>query len=147
MPLFKKSQGIMPNEYLYSTVGNLFNTYTLSLSAVTNSSVSQSMANLKDDKGNYYANKGWLLAKITSGIQNGKVGPYDSGASDGRQTAANIVGFLDTFANLEDGDKDVGVLYVGTVTKENVYVEGTKGNPSDTIKGYLRTATLDILFK
>jgi len=147
MPLFKKSQGIMPNEYLYSTVGNLFNTYTLSLSAVTNASVSHSMANLKDDKGNYYANKGWLLAKITSGIQSGKVGPYDSSATDGRQTSTNIVGFLDTFSNLEDGDKDISVLYVGTVKGAQVYVEGTQGDPSVTIKDYLRTASLDVLFK
>lgn len=147
MPLFKKEQGIMPNEYLYSTVGNRFNTYTLSLSAVTVSVVSNSMANLKDDQGNYYMNKGWLLAKITSGTQNGKVGPYDANATDGRQTSTNVVGFNDTFADLSDGDKDVGVLWGGTVNKTKVYAQGTQGDPGSTIQGYLRTAELDVLFK
>jgi len=147
MPYFKKKQSIMPNEYLYSTTGNLFKTYTLSLSAVTDSSVTNSMANLVDSDTNYFVNKGWVMASITSGEENGKIGPYDSSASDGRQTTTNIIGLNDTFADLTDGDKDVGVLYVGTVNTALLYYEGTLGSPSTTVQDYLRTRNMDITFK
>lgn len=40
---------------------------------------------------------GTVLAKITSGADSGKVGPVDSGATDGREVAANIVGINNTF--------------------------------------------------
>jgi hypothetical protein len=146
MPYIAKTQGLMANEYLASTHDNRFDSYTLSLSAVMDS-VTGGMKNLQDDRGNYYVNKGWLLALITSGDEAGKVGPYDSGARDGRQTSSNIVGFNDTFALLTDGDVDVGVLYAGTVKKTNVYVEGTKGTTDGTVMGYCKSATLDILFR
>ena len=40
---------------------------------------------------------GTLIAKITSGPDSGKYGVFDFGATDGRQTAANLVGIDQTF--------------------------------------------------
>lgn len=47
---------------------------------------------------------GVTLGKITSGGQTGKYGPYDNGASDGRQT---MVGHLDQAVKVTSGGADV----------------------------------------
>lgn len=68
---------------------------------------------------------GTVLAKITSGADAGKVGPYQSIAgtaalpSDGRQTAANIVGINRTFLPWEliERDVEVGVVYECTAVQ------------------------------
>lgn len=59
---------------------------------------------------------GTVIAKITSGAGSGKVGVFDSGATDGRQTTSNIVGVVDTFLpwELEERDADVAVTYEAT---------------------------------
>lgn len=59
---------------------------------------------------------GTVMAKITSGAEVGKVGPYMSdtvGITDGRQTAANIVGLNQTFLpwQLMERDVEIGVVY------------------------------------
>lgn len=65
--------------------------------------------------------KGAVLAKITSaGADQGKVGPRDAGASDGRQTTTNIVGINNTFlpTQLLYRDVEVAVVYEATVVQE-----------------------------
>lgn len=56
---------------------------------------------------------GTVLAKITTGPEAGKVGPFQPGGTDGRELAANIVGLNDTFLpwQLIERDVEVGVVY------------------------------------
>ena len=144
MAQFSRYNGVINNAYLYSTVGNQFASYTVSASVVT-----------ADATGNKWLNRGVLMAKITVGAEANKVGPYDANAWDGRQTSTNIVGYNDTFCQLRratlDVDKDVGVLYRGTVTAAQVIVYSsgtpTQGDPGATIQGYCRTASMHILHK
>ena len=64
---------------------------------------------------------GTVMASITSGADSGKIGVYDLdtsvGITDGRQTAANIVGVCDTFVpwQLNERDVDVAVVYEAAV--------------------------------
>lgn len=64
---------------------------------------------------------GTVMAKITSGADDGKIGVYDtdSGVTDGRQTAANIVGLAETFVPWQLGvrDVDIAVVYEATVVE------------------------------
>lgn len=65
---------------------------------------------------------GTVMAKITSGPEAGKVGPYQpdvvsgtvttAGATDGRQTAANIVGLNLTFLPWQLIERDVEISCV-----------------------------------
>ena len=58
------------------------------------------------------AQPGLVLARITGGADAHKVGPFDSGASDGRQTVANIVGILNTFVPWQLMERDVDISFV-----------------------------------
>lgn len=62
---------------------------------------------------------GTVLAKITSGAEAGKVGVFQAGATDGRQTAANIVGLNDTFLpwQLLERDVEVAAVYEATAVQ------------------------------
>lgn len=55
---------------------------------------------------------GTVLAKITSGTDTGKVGPFQAGVTDGRQTVANIVGLCQTFIPWQTLVRDVDVAAV-----------------------------------
>ena len=63
---------------------------------------------------------GTILAKITAaGPDQDKVGVYDTTASDGRQTVANIVGINDTFVPWQLMERDVEVsVTIGAFVKE-----------------------------
>lgn len=64
---------------------------------------------------------GTVLAKITAaGADLGKVGVYDTTATDGRQTVANIVGFNDTFVpwQLLERDVEVAVVYDAAIVED-----------------------------
>lgn len=60
---------------------------------------------------------GTVMAKITSGPDAGKIGPFQAGVTDGRQTLANIVGLNLTFLpwQLMERDVEVSVCYDTTV--------------------------------
>lgn len=76
---------------------------------------------------------GTVMAKITSGGDAGKVGPYQSNATDGRQTAANIVGLNVTFLPWQTIERDVeiSVAYDSTVAVQAWCFEyNTSGVPS-----------------
>lgn len=62
---------------------------------------------------------GEVMAKITSGAEAGKIGPFQAGATDGRQTTANIVGINDTFLpwQLLERDVEVAVTYAVTAVQ------------------------------
>lgn len=100
------------NEYLRSTVGNRFESYTCARATVP-----------ADADGNRVLQTGTVMAAITSGGDTGKIGPYSLGATDGRQTAANIVGVSDSFLpyQLNDYDREVSVLKAGRVVSSACY--------------------------
>lgn len=100
------------SEYLRSTVGNRFESYTCARASVP-----------ADADGNRVLQSGTVMAKITSGGDSGKIGPYSTTATDGRQTAANIVGVCDSFLpyHLNDFDREVSVLKSGRVVASACY--------------------------
>jgi hypothetical protein len=132
------ASGIVIKDYLYSTEGTQFDSYTIDADTVTTT----------DDDSEKYLNKGVVLAKITSpAAASGLVGPYLPTATDGRQLTYNIVGINDTFADLSEGDVDAGVLVKGTVRESKIVMGAADGALPPTYKELLRTATLDILVK
>lgn len=106
------------NEYLRSTRGHIFEHYTIAASSVA-----------LDANGNKVLQTGTILARITSAAGTstasdvGKVGPFQPGASDGRQTVGNIVGVNDSFYpyQLLRGDREVSVLKHGRIVGANCY--------------------------
>jgi hypothetical protein len=113
MPSFTKGGGnrtpFGKNAYLRSTDVLHTESYTLAASTVTAQTIDGN-ANQK------ILQPGTVLAKITSGAEAGKVGPYQGQAgttvTDGRQTAANIVGLNDTFLPWQLIERDVEVSAV-----------------------------------
>jgi hypothetical protein len=104
------------NVYLRSTAGLKFESYTVAASTVR----AQTIDGFAGQK---ILQPGTVLAKITSGGDSGKVGPFhvDASVTDGRQTAANIVGINDTFLpwQLIERDVEVAALYNGAVVQAN----------------------------
>ncbi len=132
------ASGIVVKEYLYSTEGTQFESYTIDSDTVST----------VDSDNKKYLNKGVVLARITSpATASGLVGPYDPTESDGRQLDYNIVGINDTFADLSEGDVDAGVLVNGTVKESEIVMGDADGALPPTYKELLRTSTLDILVK
>lgn len=94
---------------------------------------------------------GTVLAKATSGAGSGKVGVFDTGASDGRQTVANIVGINNTFLpwQLKERDVEVSVVKEARVYQNYCfqYTAGVRAALSDANSDELRgKKDLDILF-
>lgn len=132
------ASGITISEYLASSEGNIFSSVTIDATAVST----------VDSDSKKYMNKGILLAKInTPATASGLVGPWDPTASDGRELNANIVGFNDTFADLSQGDVEAGVLIKGTVKEAKVVMGSADGAIPDHYKEYVRTDSLDIIFR
>ena len=75
-----------------------------------------------DGDGNRIVTKGTLLTKITA---SGKYGPYDSGASDGRENVEDTAGFLFESTNVKDGDVVAGILVHGSVLEARVSVDAS----------------------
>lgn len=135
---FNTASGIAVAEYLASTVGNVFDSATIEDAVVTT----------VDSLNNKYLNKGVVLAKInTPSASSGLVGPYSEAATDGRELDHNIVGINDTFADLTDGNKNVGVLVVGTVKESKVVMSSYSGSVPQLLKDKLRNSHLDIIFR
>lgn len=54
---------------------------------------------------------GTIVAKATSGTFSGKLGVFSAAATDGRQTAANIVGVAETFLPWQLLERDVEIAF------------------------------------
>lgn len=95
---------------------------------------------------------GTVLATITSGPDTDKVGPFQAGVTDGRQTLANIVGLNKTFLpwQLIDRDVEVAVIYEADVVQENCIMLDAGGLPvaldDTTAAAMFGKKTLDIHF-
>lgn len=144
------------NEYLRSTEEVLKESYTLAASTVPARTI-DGAANQK------VLQPGTVIAKITSGPETGKVGPYSTdttGVTDGRSAQTNIVGILSTAIpwQLIYGDMEVAVAY-DAVVKQGWCIEYTAANPTgDVLSNATATAMknggvaalangLDITFK
>jgi hypothetical protein len=84
---------------------------------------------------------GTAVAKITGGPDAGKVGAYDTTATDGRQTAANIVGLCNTFLpwQLLERDVEIAVVYECTAVQAWCF-QYTAG-----VRAPLANATADVM--
>ena len=117
------------NEFLRSTVGLKHESYTYSADEHPDVTV--------DGAATKVLQPGTVVAQITSGANTGKFGPFQAGALDGRQTAANIVGLAQTFLpwQLTERDVEIGVLYGCTAVQANCIEYDAAGAPiplSDT---------------
>lgn len=133
-------------EYLRSTRGTKFESYTVAASTVPAQTID-------GNTGQKILQPGTVMAKITSGGESGKVGPFQAGVTDGRQTLANIVGLNDTFLpwQLVERDVEIGVLYIGTAVQGwcveldagglEIVLTNTTADAMRSVKG------LDITFK
>ena len=148
------------NAYLRSTVGLTFESYTVAASSVP-----------ADAFNNKVLQSGTVMAKITSAAGTsgasdvGLIGPYSATATDGRQTAANIVGVCDSFLPYQLGgglagtvqavaqNREVSVLKRGRVVGSACYYyagaevsPGTRGLSAGLITSLsTRGADLDIM--
>lgn len=150
MPNFLKGGGtttpFINREYLRSTRGKKTESYTLAGATVPARTIDGA-------PGQKILQKGTVLAKITSGADAGKVGPFQAGATDGRQTTGNIVGLCDTFLpwQLIERDVEVAAAYICTAVQgwcvelDAAGLEVTLTNATaDAMRG---TKGLDITFK
>lgn len=149
MPSFNKGGGLRTpfgsNEYLRSTQDVKKESYTLAAATVPNETI--------DGVVQKVLLPGEVLAKITTGADSGKVGPFMAGATDGRQTLANIVGINDTWAPWQtmEHDIEVAATYEATCVQGWCFERDAAGlrialtnTTADAMRG---TKALDIRFK
>lgn len=100
------------NEFLRSTQDVKTESYTVAAATVPARTI-DTFTNQK------ILQPGTVMAKITSGDDSGKIGPFSAAALDGRQTAANIVGLDLTFLpwQLMERDVEVSVVYEASVVQ------------------------------
>ena len=163
MPDFQKGPNYTTpfgrNQWLRSTQDVKTESYTFAASGIPEETIDGSVQKVLQP--------GTVLAKITSGPDAGKVGVFSSLATDGRETAGNIVGICNTFApwQLLERDIEVAAVYEATGVQawcleyvdEGVYNDGAGGGVangneiavplSDTTADAMRgLKTLDIMF-
>lgn len=134
------------NQYLRSTVGLQFESYTLAAATVP-------ARTIDGNAGQKIIKPGTVLAKITSGADSGKVGPFQASVTDGRQTLANIVGLCETFLpwQLIERDVEVAAVYACAAVQGwciELDAAGAEIALTNTTADAMRgTKGLDILFK
>jgi hypothetical protein len=102
------------NQWLRSTQDIKTESYTVAASTVP-------AVTIDGFAGQKILQPGTVMAKITAvGTDQNKIGPFDSGATDGRQTAANIVGINNTFLpwQLMERDVEVAIAYEASAVQE-----------------------------
>lgn len=115
MPSFIKNSGggytFGANEYLRSTRDVKKESYTVAAASVPNETIGGTTQKM--------LRSGEVIAKITSGPDAGKVGPFQAAATDGRQTTGNIVGLNDTDLpwQLLESDREIAVTYECTAVQ------------------------------
>lgn len=136
------------NEYLRSTQDVKKESYTLAAATVP--------VEVIDGTDQKVLKPGEVLAKITTGADAGKVGPYSTdtvGVTDGRSAAANIVGINDTWLpwQLLERDVEVAATYEATAVQAWCFERNAAGarvalsnTTADAMRG---TKGLDIHFK
>lgn len=161
MPDFKKGPDYRTpfgrNQFLRSTQDVKTTSYTVAAASVPAETID-------GNAGQKVLQPGVVLAAITSGADAGKIGPFDPTATDGRQTAGNIVGLNNTFLpwQLMERDVEVAVVYECTAVQAwcierrdtGVAAGGVATGTSDwypltaaTADAMRGTRGLDIMFK
>lgn len=99
------------NEFLRSTQDVKYEHYSCASAVVPEQTIDGSTQKILQP--------GTVMAKITSGDDIGKIGPFSAAALDGRQTLANIVGINGTFLpwQLLERDVEVAVVIEGRVVQ------------------------------
>lgn len=109
MPSYEEGGGLTTpfgrNEFLRSLKVLLTESYTLAGATIP----SQTIDGFSGQK---IVQPGLVMAKITSGADSGKVGPFQTGATDGRQTLTNLVGLNLTFLPWQTKHRDVEISCV-----------------------------------
>lgn len=153
MPSFEKPSGTREpfggNEYLRSTDPKpQKESYTCAASSVPLETI--------DGVDQPVLLPGEVMAKITTGPEAGKVGPFSLdtvGVTDGRSDAANIVGLNDTWLpwQLMEHDNEIAVAYTAVAVQGWCTVRDASGArvalPNATADSMRGTKGLDILFK
>lgn len=148
MPLFQKNAFSTPfgrNVYLRSTQDIKTESGTLAAATVP----ARTIDGAADQK---VLQPGTVLATITGGADIGKLGPFQAGATDGRQTAANIVGICNTFLpwQLMEGDREIAFVYEASVVQNKCIELDAAGAEipltNATRDGMLHTARLSFTF-
>lgn len=93
------------NNFLRSTQDVKTESFTVAASTVP-------AVTIDNHPGQKVLQKGTVMAKITSGPEAGKVGPYNADAEDGRGGAGNIVGLNQTFLPWQLMERDVEIAIV-----------------------------------
>lgn len=150
MPAFTKGPGTRTpfgrNQFLRSTQDVKTESYTVAADSIP----AEDIDGATDQK---VLQPGTVMAKITSGADAGKVGPFQAGVTDGRQTAANIVGLNNTFLpwQLMERDVEIAVVYECTAVQGWCFeldAGGARIALTDTTADAMRgTKGLDIRFK
>lgn len=114
------------NEFRRSTQDIKYQPYTVAASSVK-------AVTIDGHAGQKVFQPGVALAKITSGPEAGKVGPYSSdavGVTDGRAVLANIVGVNSTFLpwQLLERDVEVSAAYEGSLVQAWCFEDTATGN-------------------
>lgn len=129
MPGIQKNTGSVahypaPWNYLRSTHIDLTESYTYS--SATHPTEPESTGIGPNQK---FLQRGEILAKITSGAEQGKVAVFQVGASDGRGDAANIVGINNSYVpwQLLHRDVEVAAVYGASVVTPNVTMRDADG--------------------
>ena len=111
MSSFVKGGGVTTpfgrNEFLRSTKEGQFQTESYTVSAA-----SVPARTIDGNPNQKILQPGTVLAKITSGPEAGKVGPFQAGVTDGRENTANIVGLCLTFLPWQLIERDVEISAV-----------------------------------
>lgn len=149
MASFTKGGGVRTpfgsNEYLRSTQDVKKESYTLSAASVPTETIDGFVQKM--------LKPGEVLAKITSGTEIGKVGPFMAGAADGRADVANIVGINDTWLpwQLLERDVEVAATYEAACVQGWCFERDASGarivltnTTADAMRG---TKGLDVHFK
>lgn len=103
-----------PREFLRSTNPKpQTESYTVAKGSVPSRTVTNGDGSTSSTK---VLQPGTVMAKITTGPDAGKIGPYQPEATDGRQTAANIVGLELTYLPWQLNERDVEVSVVVNAT-------------------------------
>jgi hypothetical protein len=135
MPAYSGNSGLRTpfgkNVYLRSTKDVKSDSYTMAASGIPTETID-------GDATQKVLQPGTVIAAITSGADSGKVGVFDTTATDGRQTTANIVGIADTFLpwQLMERDVEISVVYEATCVQAWCfqYTAGVRAALSNTVR-------------
>jgi hypothetical protein len=147
MPGFTKDAFRTPfghNVYKRSTSGMKFKSFTLARSTIPITVI--------DGTNTQTLQPGTAMASITSGVDIGKIGPFQPGVTDGRQLTTGLVGLAETRLpwQLLDRDVEIAVLYTGVAVQAWCFELNAGGVAialTNTVADAMRsTKTMDILF-